>query len=365
MTDRCVLITGGAGFIGSNLVRYWARTHPSDRIVVLDLLTYAGHLGNISDLVEKKTVLFHREDVADPEGLARILADTEPDLVFHLAAETHVDRSIQSAEPFVRSNVLGTSNLIEAVRNRQESTGRQVRLVLLSTDEVYGPAAPDTRFDESSPYRPSSPYAASKAAADQFARAAHRTWGMDLIVVHPTNNYGPRQFPEKLIPLMIRNALAREPLPVYGSGLQERDWLHVEDTCRGLDRIAEQGLTGEHYNLGTERETPNLTIVQAIADQVDRQRGRPAGTARKLITHIQDRPGHDTRYALDCAKVRALGWTPRWNLEDGLAQTISWYLDHEDWLEEITSGAYRRYYREMYAERIHRSLEASDPSQDR
>ncbi len=357
MSERCILVTGGAGFIGSNLVRYWTKAHPSDKIAVLDLLTYAGHFGNIADLIDSGAVEFHRADIADAEAVAHILDLLRPDLVFHLAAETHVDRSIQSAALFVRSNVLGTTVLIEALRSLAETRFVSTRLVLMSTDEVYGPAPKRQRFDESSPYRPSSPYAASKAAADHFGASAHRTWGMDIVLAHPTNNYGPRQFPEKLIPLMIRNAAALEPLPIYGSGLQERDWLFVEDTCKGLDRIAHAGKSGQHYNLGTGRETPNLIVVEAIADQVDQRLGRPLGTARALITHIQDRPGHDIRYALDCTKVASLGWQAETSLEQGLQQTVQWYLDHPDWLDEVTSGTYRRYYEEMYASRLQDALD--------
>ncbi len=352
MSERTVVITGGAGFIGSNLVHYWAQAHPEDRIVVLDALTYAGNLGNIADLVRAGSVLFERVDLADRAALAEVLPRYRPGLIFHLAAETHVDRSVLGVEPFVRSNVLASSFLLEEVRHLQDDQGSTTRIVLVSTDEVYGPAEKGNRFDESSPYRPSSPYAASKAAADHFAGAAHRTWGLDLVIVHPTNNYGPMQFPEKLIPLMIHNALNTKPLPVYGSGLQERDWLFVADTCRGLDLIADRGRTGQHYNLGTERETPNQHIVETIADSIDERMGRSPGTARGLVTHIEDRPGHDVRYALDCSLVHELGWDPKVPLEQGLKETIDWYIDNRAWLDDVTSGAYKNYYEEMYASRI-------------
>ncbi len=351
---RTVLVTGGAGFIGSNLVRMLASQAEGSKIVCLDKLDYAGNLGNIQDLVDSGAVAFERADICRPHEVRAVLERHEPDLVLHLAAQTHVDRSILSGLAFVETNVLGTAVLVEACRALWGGR-RNVRFVHVSTDEVYGPGRPEEAFDESAPYRPTSPYAASKAGADHMVDAAVRTWGFPALVVHPSNNYGPYQFPEKLIPLVIRNILADEPIPIYGKGDQMRDWLFVEDTCRGLLIVAERGEVGAHYNLATGRLTRNLELVERLCRLVDERLGQPMGTARKLVRHVADRPAHDVCYHVRADRARALGWMPAKDLEAGLAETVAWYLGHRDWVEEVTSGAYRDYYERIYGERLGRS----------
>ena len=334
-----VLVTGGAGFIGSNFVRLLLAERPSWSVTNLDALTYAGNLANLEDVASHPGYRFLKGDIAEPEAVARALANG-CDAVVHFAAESHVDRSIASAAPFVRTNVAGTLVLLEAAR----ALGA-CRFVHVSTDEVYGSLTPQAApFTERSPLDPTSPYAASKAASDHLVLAFARTHGMDALVTRCSNNYGPYQFPEKLIPLMITNALERLPLPVYGDGQQVRDWIHVEDHCRGVLAALEGGARGEVYNFGGNAERANLAIVQSIV----RQLGAPAS----LVTHVADRPAHDRRYAMDASKAAAtLDWAPRRTFEDGLADTVGWYTAHESWWRAVKDGSYRTWYRAQYEER--------------
>lgn len=346
------LVTGGAGFIGSNFVRM-ACLQAGPRIVVLDALTYAGNLMNISDLVDDGRVVFVKGDICDEPLVSALFASHRIDCVVHFAAESHVDRSILGPRPFIRTNIEGTSILLDAAR--EAWAGAQGRKVFLhvSTDEVFGSLGPDDPpFNESSPYRPSSPYAASKASSDHLARAWSRTFGLPVIVSNCSNNYGPYQFPEKLIPLMILNAVDRLALPVYGDGLQVRDWLHVEDHCRALLLILEEGRIGSTYAIGGSCERTNLQIVRDICGAVDKALGRPSGTAERLITCVQDRPGHDRRYAMDASMISLeLGWQPLHDLHTALPAVVDWYLKNRDWTARVRSGEYRDYYQRQYGQR--------------
>jgi dTDP-glucose 4,6-dehydratase len=338
-----ILVTGGAGFIGSNFVRLVLSDRPAATVTNLDLLTYAGNLRSIEDLLDHPRHRFVRGDIADAAALRQVL-DERFDLAVHFAAESHVDRSILNAGDFVRTNVLGTQNLLDLARER--SFGRFLHV---STDEVYGALGPDGLFTEDSPLRPSSPYAASKAASDLLVLAAVHTHGLDAVVTRSSNNYGPFQFPEKLIPLMILRALENRELPVYGDGLQIRDWIHVEDHCRALLAVAERGRAGRVYNVGAAGERTNLDVVHRILGLL----GRP----RSLVRSVTDRPGHDRRYALDATRLRSeLGWAPRHDFESGLAATVAWYVAHRPWCDDVRSGAYREFCDRWYGGR------ASSPS---
>jgi len=335
-----VLVTGGCGFIGSNLVRYLRRERPDWTVVNLDKLTYAGNLENLSDLEGDPRHVFVRGDIGNRELVEHLMAKHAIDAVLHLAAESHVDRSILGPEVFITTNVLGTQQLLEASRARGVR-----RFVMVSTDEVYGSLGPTGAFTESSPLKPSSPYSASKTSSDLVALAYHHTFHMDVVVTRCSNNYGRYQFPEKLIPLMVVNALHDKPLPVYGDGANVRDWLHVEDHCRALLLALEKGRAGEVYNIGGGAERRNIDIVKAILGLV----GKP----ESLIQYVKDRPGHDRRYAIDPSKIRAeLGWSPVHTFEQGLADTVHWYLEHRQWWERVTSGAYQRYYETQYLHRL-------------
>ncbi len=334
-----ILITGGAGFIGSNFVRFVLLEQPGWDIVNLDLLTYAGNLKSLDDLLDHPRHTFVRADIADREALRDAL-DGHFDLVIHFAAESHVDRSIADASPFVRSNILGTQNLIDLARDRNYG-----RFLQVSTDEVYGSLGAEGLFTEESPIEPTSPYAASKAAADLLVLAAGKTHGQDVVITRCSNNYGPYQFPEKLIPLMILNALDDLPLPVYGSGSNIRDWIHVTDHCRGLLTVAEKGRAGQIYNLGGKSERRNIDVVKAILETL----GKP----ESLIRFVDDRPAHDLRYAIDPSFVEAeLGWTPRHDFETDLRATVHWYQEHRKWADEVRSGEYRRFTEEWYGRRL-------------
>ncbi|MGE5048836.1 MAG: dTDP-glucose 4,6-dehydratase [Deltaproteobacteria bacterium] len=337
--SRTVLVTGGAGFIGSNLVRLLRRERPDWTVVNLDKLTYAGNAESLADLREDRRHVFVRGDIANAELVEHILASHGVDAILNLAAESHVDRSILGPGIFVETNVSGTQVLLEAARQAGVK-----RFVQISTDEVYGSLGATGKFTESSPLAPSSPYSASKAAADLLALAYGRTFGMEVVVTRCSNNYGPYQFPEKLIPLMIANALEGKKLPVYGDGLQVRDWIHVEDHCRALLAALAGGRPGEVYNLGSDNEWPNIRIVGRLLEIL--------GKSSELVEHVKDRPGHDRRYAIDAAKARAeLGWAPRISFSDGLEATVRWYVQHRDWWERIRTGAYRTYYERNYGGR--------------
>ncbi|MBQ6067390.1 MAG: dTDP-glucose 4,6-dehydratase [Clostridia bacterium] len=327
-----IIVTGGAGFIGSNFIFHILKEHPADRIICLDKLTYAGNLSTLSDVMEKPDFRFVQADICDREAVFPLFEEEKPDAVVNFAAESHVDRSIEDPAVFLKTNVLGTQVLMDACR-----TFGMVRFHQVGTDEVYGDLPldrPDLFFTEETPLRTSSPYSASKAGADLLALAYHRTYGLPVTVSRCSNNYGPYQFPEKLIPLMIANALADKPLPVYGTGENVRDWLYVEDHCKAIDLILRNGRVGEVYNVGGHNEMRNIDIVKLIC----RELGKP----ESLITFVPDRKGHDLRYAIDPAKIRdTLGWYPETKFEDGIGETINWYLEHRCWWEEIISGAYR------------------------
>jgi dTDP-glucose 4,6-dehydratase len=347
------LITGGAGFIGSNFVRR-AHAATTARLVIFDALTYAGNLATIADLIDGERVRFVHGDIRDVAAVHEVFARHDIDCVLHFAAESHVDRSILGPQAFVETNVNGTMNLLAAAHERwREARGRRCFLHI-STDEVYGTlSATDPSFCETTAYAPSSPYAASKAASDHLVRAWNRTFGLPAIITNCSNNYGPWQFPEKLIPLMILNAVALRELPVYGDGLQVRDWLHVQDHCAALLATLERGVAGQTYCLGGGNQLLNLSVVETICDLVDRQLGRQPGTARGLIRHVADRPGHDRRYSIDCRKAqRELGWTPQHTFETALADVVQWYLANTGWVDAIRSGEYMQFYERQYRHRL-------------
>jgi dTDP-glucose 4,6-dehydratase len=342
-----ILVTGGAGFIGSTFVRQWIADEP-DRVVNLDKLTYAGNLDSLAEVAGNPRHVFVQGDIADRNLVAGLLAEHRPRAIVHLAAESHVDRSIDGPEAFVETNVVGTFRLLDAARDywRQLPANQRERFRFLhvSTDEVYGSLEAGQYATESSAYAPNSPYSASKAAADHFGRAYHRTYGLPVVITNCSNNYGPYQFPEKLVPLMILNAVEGRPLPVYGDGGNVRDWLFVEDHCHALRRVLTAGRPGEVYNLGGNSQRTNLEVVTAVCAAVDALRpGLPHAPCRSLITFVADRPGHDRRYAIDAGKVRReLGWEPTQDLAAGIMRTVEWYLSHPDWVQRITSGVYRR-----------------------
>jgi dTDP-glucose 4,6-dehydratase len=330
-----ILITGGAGFIGSAVCRHLVGER-ADTVLNFDKLTYAANLASLAPIAHAPGYSFLQGDVCDAEALGAAFDAFEPEAVIHVAAETHVDRSIDSARPFIDANILGVFTLLETVRTylaRRPALSRGFRLLAVSTDEVFGALGADGRFDEDSPYRPSSPYSASKAAGDHLARAWAATYGLPVMIANASNNYGPCQFPEKLIPLMILSGLEGRPLPVYGHGANVRDWLYVEDHARALAAILDRGQIGETYLVGGHGERTNLQVVEAVCDLLDAADPRPGSPPRRsLITFVEDRPGHDLRYAVDCGKIeRTLGWRPEVSFEEGLAGTVRWYLDHEDW----------------------------------
>lgn len=351
-----MLITGGAGFIGANFTRYILQNDPQARIVNLDLLTYAGSLENLRDLPDESRYTFVHGDICDRELIGRLINDHAINIIVHFAAETHVDRSIFGPSAFVQTNVIGAFTLLDAARKAwledKVVPVEQARFHHISTDEVFGSLQPeDPPFSETTPYAPRSPYAASKASSDHLALAYHHTYGLPVTITNCSNNYGPYQFPEKLIPLMIANALERKPLPVYGDGQQIRDWLHVEDHCEAIYRVLQNGRLGETYLVGGDNQTRNLDLVQtlcAIMDEV-----RPGAPHTDLIRFVPDRPGHDRRYAIDASKIHAeLGWAPRHNLRDGLRQTVQWHLDHPQWIEAIRDqGGYQDWIKRNYAQR--------------
>jgi len=349
---RTLVITGGAGFIGSNLVHY-VLDHTVDRVVVVDKLTYAGSLLNLDRPLQDPRVVFVPADIADWEAMARVFADHRPDAVLNLAAETHVDRSIDSPRPFIDTNIVGTFVLLEAARSfvatLDPDAGAAFRFLHVSTDEVYGTLGPSGLFSEETPYAPNSPYAASKASADHLVRASFHTYGLPVLITNCSNNYGPFQFPEKLIPLMLLNGLEGRSLPIYGDGGNVRDWLHVEDHCAGILQVLDRGRPGDKYNIGGGNERTNMQIVDRICDALETLKpaqSNPAlkGSAyRDLKTFVPDRPGHDRRYAIDASKIRReLNWAPRHTFEDGLAATAQWYLEHRDWCDEVQQGRYDR-----------------------
>jgi len=350
-----IMITGGAGFIGSNFAISWL-SDSDERIVNLDKLTYAGNLENLESIKDNPKHIFVRGDIGDHELVSQLLSEHQPRAIINFAAESHVDRSIEGPEEFIQTNVVGTSRLLQSARLYWEALGDQersaFRFMHISTDEVYGSLGPsDPAFTEQNKYLPNSPYSASKAASDHMIRAYHHTYGFPVLTTNCSNNYGPFQFPEKLIPLVIHNALSGERLPIYGDGQQIRDWLFVSDHCDAIRRVLEAGKLGEVYNIGGLNEKANITIVHQICDILDELRPRTqGGSYREQIEFVKDRPGHDRRYAVDASKIEAeLGWTPAVNFEEGIRRTVQWYLDHPGWVANITSGEYRVWVERQYS----------------
>ena len=366
---RKILITGGAGFIGSHVVRLFVNKYPDYLIVNLDKLTYAGNLANLKDIENAPNYRFERADICDYDAVTGIFSKYDIDGVIHLAAESHVDRSIKDPFTFARTNVMGTLTLLQAAKNHWNGNWEGKRFYHISTDEVYGALEltrpegvssdisahevyGDEFFTETTKYNPHSPYSASKASSDHFVRAFHDTYGMPTVVTNCSNNYGPYQFPEKLIPLFINNIRHRKPLPVYGKGENVRDWLYVVDHARAIDTIFHNGKTAETYNIGGFNEWKNIDLIKVIIKTVDRLLGNPEGASDDLITYVMDRAGHDLRYAIDSRKLKEeLGWEPSLQFEEGIEKTVLWYLDNQEWLDNVTSGDYQKYYDNMYAGR--------------
>jgi len=349
MQKKSIIITGGAGFIGSHVVRRFVNQYPDYTIINLDKLTYAGNLANLKDIDGKSNYRFVKGDITNAPFINRLFETEQPSAVIHLAAESHVDRSIENPLEFVLTNVVGTVTLLNAARKSWKEAYDKHRFYHVSTDEVYGALGEEGLFSEETRYDPHSPYSSSKASSDHFVRAYHDTYGMDCVISNCSNNYGANHFPEKLIPLAINNIKNKWPVPVYGKGENVRDWLWVEDHARAIDLIFHKAKAGDTYNIGGHNEWRNIDLIKLLCKIMDKKLGRAAGTSEKLITFVKDRAGHDLRYAIDPTKLQnELGWQPSLQFEEGLEKTVDWYLENEEWLNNVTSGAYQKYYEEMY-----------------
>ena len=348
--NKKFLITGGAGFIGSHVVRLFVNKYPAYKIVNMDALTYAGNLENLKDVEGAANYVFEKRDITDEQCVNALFEKYQFDAVIHLAAESHVDRSILDPLSFVKTNVIGTVTLLNACKNYWKAAMEGKRFYHVSTDEVYGTLGETGFFTEETPYDPHSPYSASKAASDHFVMAYHDTYGLPVVMSNCSNNYGSHHFPEKLIPLMINNIKNSKPLPVYGKGENVRDWLFVEDHARAIDTIFHNGKNGESYNVGGFNEWKNIDLVHLLCSIMDKKLNRAAGESAQLITYVTDRPGHDLRYAIDATKLnKELGWSPSLQFEEGLEKTVDWYLANEEWIKHVTSGDYQKYYQQQYA----------------
>ncbi len=348
-TKKTIIVTGGAGFIGNHVVRRLVNNYPNYQIINLDALTYAGNLENVADIAAAPNYTFIREDITNLEGLRKIFIEHKPDTVIHLAAESHVDRSIEDPLIFVRTNLMGTATMLQVAKEAWAGDYDGKLFYHVSTDEVYGSLGETGFFLEDTPYDPRSPYSASKAGSDHLVRAWGHTFGLPVVLSNCSNNYGPYQFPEKLLPLFINNIRQRKALPVYGKGVNVRDWLYVEDHARAIDVILHKGVQGETYNIGGHNEYRNIDLIHLLCKIMDEKLGRPEGDSAGLITFVTDRAGHDMRYAIDASKLKNdLGWMPSLQFEEGLSKTIDWYLNNQEWLDHVTSGSYQDYYEHMY-----------------
>lgn len=347
-----ILVTGGAGFIGSHVVRLLVNKYPQYKIVNLDALTYAGNLENLKDIEHASNYEFVKGDITDPKTVGRLFATQKFDGIIHLAAESHVDRSISNPMEFITTNIVGTVTLLNAAREQWKDDFKGKLFYHISTDEVYGSLGAEGFFTESTPYDPRSPYSASKASSDHLVRAYHHTYGLPVVISNCSNNYGPNQFPEKLLPLAINNILNKKSIPVYGKGDNIRDWLYVEDHAAAIDVIFHQGKVGETYNIGGFNEWKNIDLIHLLCKVMDQELNRPQGDSAGLITFVKDRAGHDQRYAIDAEKLSSeLGWKPSLQFEEGLTKTVRWYLSNQEWMNRVLSGAYESYYNEQYGDR--------------